>query len=539
MTAQATLALALAAPWLGLLLLAPPAMRRWAGWLASAAAAPALAVALLLPPDVELNLGLPLWGGVFGVDAAGRLFLFAAALIWGLCGAYAGGSIIGQRERARFFSFWFVALGGTAALIMARDLMSFYAGYAALTVAAYGLIIHDGRSRSRRAGRLYLAFMMIGEVALLAAVALTAVGRTAPVPFDVSAAAHPGAAASLFLVGFAIKLGVFGGHGWLPRAHPVAPVPASAVLSGAVVKAGALGCLRVLEGGVEGGTAAPGVIALGLAGAAYGVVMGLSSANLKVVLAWSTVSQMGLLTVLLGAGLAEPSALPLVGAAIALFAVHHGMAKASLFLGAGLVDQVAGRVRTAAFAALFAPALALMGAPLTTGWLAKSALDAAVADTPYAPWLGVALDGATVLTVVLMIWFLTLARRAPEAGGEPRGWSELAAFALSIAAVISLSYLQVGSGSLAVPGAEPKPLGHALWPLAAGAALFSLARALWGRVGAADKADRAKPPPGRPSRGRRRMRAWVLRAERRLHAWPVIGYLVFGALAALAALLWP
>ncbi len=537
MTPQAALSLALAAPWVCLVLVALPATRRASGWMAPAAAGFAFAVAVGLPSGAELALGIPLWGGTFAVDAVGRLFLFAAAAVWGFCGLFAGGSITGQRERTRFFTFWLVALGGTLVLILARDVLSFYAGYAALTVAAYGLIIHDRAPRSLRAGRLYFAFMMMGEVALLGAVALTAAASEAPAAFDPAAAAHPGAATTLFLAGFAIKLGVFGAHSWLPRAHPVAPIPASAVLSGAVVKAGALGAWRVLDASVWANAAALGVVAVGLVSAAYGVFMGLRSRELKVVLAWSTVSQMGLIAVLVGAGLSKSGAVPVVGAALSLFAVHHGLAKASLFLGAGLASQPAGLAGSAARYALIVPAAALAGAPLTTGWLAKSALDAAAAKTPYAAWLVPALNAASVLTAVLMIWFVALAWRAPLPGAlrhARRG--QVGFFALVISLVI-LPAVDVGAVSLDVPGVGLKPLAYALWPLAAGGALFAVGGAVWRRPGG-PCAER-EPASARLPRCVRKLRVSVLRGERWLSRWTVVGYVLVGALLAIAWAAWP
>src|SRR5690606_31512805 len=111
-------------------------------------------------------------------------------------------------------------------------------------------------------------------------------------------------AGTLLLTGFAVKIGVVPLHIWLPLAHPVAPVPASAILSGVLVKAGLLGALRTVPEEAFGSSGATTVLlALGLVTALYGVVAGLGQARLKTVLAYSTVSQMGLLFVALALAL--------------------------------------------------------------------------------------------------------------------------------------------------------------------------------------------------------------------------------------------
>jgi formate hydrogenlyase subunit 3/multisubunit Na+/H+ antiporter MnhD subunit len=140
------------------------------------------------------------------------------------------------------------------------------------------------------------------------------------------------------------------------------------VLSGIIVKAGLIGWLRFLPLGVlkqdDWGLLCLGI---GVFSAFYGVLAGLPQTRPKTVLAYSSISQMGLLLILVGIGLTNPSAWPFLSMTVALLALHHGLAKAALFLGVGVVEKSG----SWAGWCLGLPALALAGAPLTSGALAK------------------------------------------------------------------------------------------------------------------------------------------------------------------------
>lgn len=506
------------------------------------APAPAIAAALFAPDGAKVAADAFLWGARFGADATGRPFLLAVGLTWALAGLYAAGSIAGSEGRARFSGFWLAALGGNVALVLARDLAAFYAGFAVMTFAAYGLIIHARERAATVAGRVYLALMLLGEVALLAGIALVAAaGGSEALAFERAAAEASGTARALFALGFGIKLGVLGLHSWLPRAHAAAPTAASAVLSGAMVKAGALGALRIFGAPAEGGPAELGAAAaaLGIAGALYGAAMGVWRGGPKTALAWSTVSQMGLVLTLLAVAYAAPEARAIASATAAFFALHHGLAKAALFAGAGILAFRLGRARGAARAAICLPALALAGAPVTTGWIAKSGLDAAAELSPHAGWLVPALYAATMATTVLMLRAVGLVWAEPEAaeGAPPRvlwlAWVGL----LAAPWIAGAAARDIAPALKAI---ELKGVLAASWPIALGGALYAAAVGFRARGGRAFE-PRVEPGEGAPRLETewRRARAIALCAERALQRFPVIGYLLVATLAGLAAALWP
>ncbi len=399
---------------LGLALLLPPL-------LAPAIVSPRLrASALVLAPlpllllamigDGTLALPRLLFGMTFAVDVVNRPLLLLAGIGWALAGAVAGTRV--RDGGARFAGFWLATLAGQALALLAADLAGFYAGYLLMTLAAYGLVIHAGSAEAWRAGRVYLVLALAGEAMVLAAVLVLAGGH-GNAGFAALSAAGVGPVAWLLLAGFAVKLGIVPVHVWLPLAHPVAPVPASAVLSGILVKAGLLGLLRLLP---EGALTAPvALFALGLATSAYGAIAGLGQARLKTVLAYSTISQMGLVLAAFAALQAAGPALALP--ALGLLVLHHGLNKIALFLAAG-GEVGASRWRGLLFAL---PALSLVGLPLLAGALAKEALKSALAAAGWSAAAPILLGVASLLTGLLLLhaWRLARAER-PPAGATPQ-----------------------------------------------------------------------------------------------------------------------
>jgi formate hydrogenlyase subunit 3/multisubunit Na+/H+ antiporter MnhD subunit len=380
--------------------------------LAPWAASPALLFALLGEAGSRLPLPWVMIGGELGLDATGQVFLLFTALLWLVAGVYARG-YLAAGERVRFFVWFLLTMSGNLGLILGQDLTTFYLFFALMSFAAYGLVVHERNEAALRAGRVYILLVVVGELALFAALVLATqiAGDTAfaAVRPALAVAASRDAVLALALIGLGIKAGVLALHVWLPLAHPVAPTPASAVLSGAMIKAGLLGWLRLLP---LGEAALPGwataFILLGLAGAFYGVLVGLLQTDPKTLLAYSSISQMGTLMLAVGLALAAPDLWPTLLAAIGLYALHHGLAKGALFLGVGVVGPARGVVRLWYWLGLWVPALALAGAPLTSGMLAKTLLKAQAEIAP-APWdrlLPALLPWAALATSLLLGRFL-------------------------------------------------------------------------------------------------------------------------------------
>ena len=459
-------------------------LQRVALRLAPLAALPALFISLVLMPEITLKLPWLLLGAQMGFDDTARVFLFFCALLWLVAGIYTVGYLPEPASRSRFFIWFLLAMSGNIGLILAQDLALFYTFFALMSFASYGLVVSERTKDALRAGRIYIILVVVGEVLLFAAFALAA-QTTGSIEFDnvrlaVAKSESPDWIIGLTLLGFGIKAGVIGLHVWLPLAHPVAPTPASAVLSGAMIAAGLLGWLRVLP---LGETVLPewgGVmITAGAVAAFYAALVGLLQSNPKTVLAYSSVSTMGVMTIGVGLGLVSEDGWPFLLSAILIYALHHGLAKGALFLGVDMAatTPVSKGHRRLLMAGLLLPALALAGAPLTSGMIAKHLLKVHVSSvmSPWSDWLQILLPWSAVATSLLMGRFLYLVwTRYKLASSTTSGvvskpgtmWS--AWIVLLTAVVLSLWLIPFLELKLSL---SMKMMISAIWPVALGAGL--------------------------------------------------------------------
>jgi len=400
---------------------------------------PALIALLLVPLGTELPLPWFFLGTQLGLDATARVYLGFTSVLWLAAGVYSAYGERGTNTNAgRFDALFLVAMAGNLWLIVAQDLFSFYAGFAMMGLASYGLVVHDGSTSALRAGKVYLVMALLGEVTLFAGLVLLAsqTGTTLPEPGAVTDIG--GVTIALLLVGLGVKAGMVPLHLWLPLAHPAAPVPASAVLSGTMIKVALLGWLRFLP---VGELALPdwgqGLALAGLATMTLALPVGIVQRDPKVILAYSSVAKMGFLMLALGLTLVQPALAPVGVAGIALYAAQHGLAKGGLFLGIGMRKH-AGAPGTIGQALILGVlvffALALAGAPFTSGAVTKYNLKPVLEAAEWT-WLGGALAVSTVGTALLMARFVWVAVRT-EPHAEP-GWAwPLAAWGLLLVLVV-------------------------------------------------------------------------------------------------------
>lgn len=428
--------------WLAPLAAAIPALGDRGRWWMPTAALPALAAALLIPPGTSVDVSWLLLGVRFGLDAVDRIFLGFTAMLWLAAGLHAAVNMHADPHRVRFRLLFLLAMSGNFGLIVGQDLMSFYLGFALMGLAAYGLVVHEGTDWVRRAGRVYLAMALVGEVALFAAFLFLffRVGTLTPTAEQV-AGGQP-VELALLMLALGIKAGLIGLHMWLPLAHPAAPVAASAVLSGAMIKAALVGWFRFLPLGKQ---ALPelGVLLLlaGIAAALLSVPVALIQRDPKVVLAYSSIGKMGILIAGLGIALTEPVSSPAIVAALTLYAAHHGLAKGALFLGVGVVKSTAGRWTLVPLGLI---ALVLAGAPFTSGAVAKEFLKLAlpVESSDWAGLLSWMLPLAAIGTCLVMARFLFLMHDAvPRSGGLTDPYDALPWLGLTVASLgLPLAY---------------------------------------------------------------------------------------------------
>lgn len=441
-----------------------------------AAALPALLLVLVSDGGDKLVLPYLFQGAVWSLEGPRRVFLLMTAVLWLAAGIHAAGYIAGEKLR-RFSLFWLLALAGNLGLVLSQDVTGFYSFFALMTFAAYGLVIHDGTAASAYAGRVYLVMALLGEMLLLGGLLMACRAADslmlADLPGALAGSANGALTAGLLWLGFGVKAGLPLLHFWLPLAHPVAPAPASAVLSGAMIKAGLLGWLLVLPLGetvpaywgmvvaVAGGVAALG-----------GAALGLCQRSPKAVLAYSSISQMGLMTLLLGAGLGNPALAPGLATVIAFYALHHGLAKGALFLSTSLKLPNGAGPRLLVGMLVTLPALSLAGLPLTSGAVAKLLAKDAL---PSSPWWGVMLAAGAVATTLLVLRFIQRLAAYARSGANPApvlaGW--LLAAGLS---VLGAGWMPWLAGLLDAPALRSWGSVWSLtWPLLAAGLITGLA----------------------------------------------------------------
>ncbi|MBI5518054.1 MAG: oxidoreductase [Deltaproteobacteria bacterium] len=302
--------------------------------------------------DVLAVSGRTLGGGVVvGVDPLSAFFLLPLFSLGALCAVYGHGYLGARAAPAGGLSLLLAAM---ALVLLARHALLFLVAWEAMTLLAYLLVTLDhGDGEVRRAGWGYL---LASRVAVTALVALFLVlGSRAGGALDFASLAlawrgpgpSGGTALALALLGFGVKAGVVGLHPWLPEAHAAAPSHVSALLSGVLITSGIYGLLRTALWVSPGPWFGVLLMALGVAGALLGIALALSQRDLKRVLAYSSVENVGVLLLALGLGFWARSRgdSPLAAMAFAGGLLHlwnHAVMKTLLFLGVGSVARGAG-----------------------------------------------------------------------------------------------------------------------------------------------------------------------------------------------------
>jgi formate hydrogenlyase subunit 3/multisubunit Na+/H+ antiporter MnhD subunit len=459
------------------------------------------------------------WAPPLGIalraDGASVAMLLAVAGVVCGIGLFARadfGTPQGVQESRGAYSYWLLLLaiwGSLNLVFVSGDLFTLYVALELLTFAGVPLVCLAGSGETLRAALRYLLFALCGSVLyLLGAVLLYGGYGTLDIPMLASrVAAEPITltALALMTVGLLAKTALFPLHIWLPPAHGGAPAAASAVLSALVIKGSWFLVLRLwldVMPAVASQSAAQLLAAMGAAAIVVGSVVALRQQRLKLLVAYSTVAQIGYLFLLfpMAFDAAGQMAMREVAQAAGLLqAIAHATAKAGMFMAAGLIyaalghdriDDLAGAARALPITVLaFAiGGVALMGVVPSGAYLAKKLLlDSADASGQW--WWSFVLQGGAVFTAGYVVLFLARVLRRP---GEPlRGakpvsmLSQLAALGLAVASLLLALAAAIGPlpSSLLANPLSPKELGTTLAVLAGGALLAAglARRPLFGR----------------------------------------------------------
>lgn len=290
---------------------------------------------------------------LFKVDEVSVVFSVLAVIIFLCAGFFSFEYMKHEEKEKRYYGFYLIVLGILLALCFAGNLITFYLFFEMLTLASMPLVLHSGSREAIMAGLKYLFYSLGGAyMALFGLYFVETYGNTLTFSpggvISAQAAAEHGAIllgiAFVMLIGFGVKAGMFPMHAWLSAAHPVAPAPASAVLSAVIVKAGVLAIVRVVYyifGAffLRGTWVQKAWMVLTLITILMGSMLAYREPVLKKRLAYSTISQISY--ILFGLSLMNGDALT----GSFLHVLCHGFIKAALFLIAGAIIYRTGKTR--------------------------------------------------------------------------------------------------------------------------------------------------------------------------------------------------
>ncbi|MFA6092665.1 MAG: proton-conducting transporter membrane subunit [Elusimicrobiota bacterium] len=393
---------------------------------------------------LRLAWGLPIGSFSIGLDPLSAFFAVPMLVLCALCALY-GAEYMRPYAGSRNLGvswFWFDLLCASMFLVLiARDGMLFLIAWELMSLSSYFLVsFEDEKESVRQAGWTYLVAAHLGTAALfLFFMLLAREGGSADFSAVPALPAKLGAAAFLLaLAGFGTKAGFIPMHVWLPEAHPAAPSHVSALMSGAMIKTGVYGLVRALTLlGAPPAWWGWTLLCVGAVSGVLGVLFALAQRDIKRLLAYSSIENMGIIALGLGLGLlgkahGEPLICMLGFGGALLHALNHSLFKGLLFLGAGSVLHAAGTRDMEHLGGLFkrmpwtgtcflAGSAAICGLPPLNGFISEfmiflAAFHAVVRG--YAAW------GAPAIAALALIGGLALACFTKAFGivflGEPR-----------------------------------------------------------------------------------------------------------------------
>lgn len=349
-----------------------------------------------LPEVCGMGLNLTL-------DGFRALYGTIAAFMWFMSTLFSREYFGHYRNRNRYYLFLLLTLGATEGVFLSADFYTTFLFFEMMSFTSYVWVAHDERQESLRAAGTYLAVAVIGGLVMLMGIFLL-YNMTGTLRFDelIGLTTKEGmkgadrkklwAAGLCMLFGFGAKAGAFPLHIWLPKAHPVAPAPASALLSGILTKAGMFGIL-ILTSYLFLWDSAWGsmILGIGVCTMVIGAVLALFSVDLKRTLACSSVSQIGFILVGVGMSglLGEENALAVRGSILHM--VNHSLIKLALFMAAGVVfmnvhklnlNEIRGfgRKKPLLNYIFLMGALGIGGIPLWNGYVSKTLIHESIVE---------------------------------------------------------------------------------------------------------------------------------------------------------------
>lgn len=348
-----------------------------------------------------------LWDGLFGVplhftlDGFRVVYGLITSFMWMMTGLFSQEYFKDHNDNLnRYYFFYLLTLGATMGVMLSGNLWTTFVFFEVMSITSYVLVLHDENRKAIRAANVFLAVGVIGGLFMLIGLFMMQhyIGTTEMSLIVDAVANYEGpknilyAIGILMTIGFGGKAGMFPLHFWLPMAHPVAPAPASALLSGILTKAGVFGLL-IIGGNILLHDHQMGLffLILGAITMFLGAFRALFSMDLKEILALSSVSQIGFIVVGIGMQglLGDHNAIAVRGTILHM--VNHSLIKLVLFMAAGAIYmklhklhlndlQGYGKNKPILKAIFALGALSLMSVPLFSGYVSKTLIHEAIVE---------------------------------------------------------------------------------------------------------------------------------------------------------------
>lgn len=366
-------------------------------------------------------------GLLLKIDMLRYIFLWLTVFIWPLAMIFSTQYLIRHKNRNRYYALYMLTYFSTLGMFMSENILNLFTFFELMSISSYFLVIHDEDEYAHRAGASYVAMAIAGGLMVLLGILLAYNFADTLVisDMDLKEASQTSrlAIGTLILVGFGIKASLFPLHVWLPKAYTAAPMPATIVLSAVLAKTGIFGIMLTLHFSLDGEPILSyAILILGMLTILVGGVLAMYQRNVKRILAYSSMSQMGYILVALALIeiLGSHGGLAVYGALFHV--VNHGIIKTLLFIGAGVIYIALhelsintiygfGRVKHFLKGLFLLGALAVAGLPGLNGYASKTMIHEALLEAahefpgPFFSTMDVLFYLGSAMTVAYMLKF--------------------------------------------------------------------------------------------------------------------------------------
>lgn len=331
------------------------------------------------------------------LDIFRYVFVFITAMLWFIVTVYSSQYLINYRNRNRYYLFFMITYASTVGVFLSDNLLNLFTFYEIMSFCSYPMIIHDEDEHAHDASATYIWMTTLSGLLLLMGIFIgysytntLSIREMGQILSEVGNIRY--LIGGLMIAGFGIKAGMVPLHIWLPKAHPAAPTPASAVLSGVLVKTGIFGIIVVYFFLMSRDYYISFfLIAAGLVNMVVGGIYAMFQINIKKTLAFSSISQLGYLFIGIGCIGLLPGHEEIAIYGTLFHVVNHAVYKVMLFMGVGIIFMVThnlnindlrgfGRYKPVLKLTFFTGFCAIIGIPGFNGFASKTMIHHALTE---------------------------------------------------------------------------------------------------------------------------------------------------------------